>query len=154
MIRILVLTAIALVSLAFTPVAKFNPLSQFSSQSIQSQIEISEFAAVVTSAKQARKKLKKRLRRKKCSLARVGSETQQKRCVRKKLKRIDSDKDGIVKKKDNCLDVSNFDQANSDADSHGDACDNCPATTNEDQADVNVNGVGNACETDTDSSTV
>ncbi len=47
---------------------------------------------------------------------------------------------------DNCPDVPNPDQTNSDGDSHGDACDNCPYDDNEDQADSDGDSVGDVCD--------
>ena len=46
---------------------------------------------------------------------------------------IDADDDGIENEMDNCVLVANLDQANSDADEIGDACDNCPEINNPDQ---------------------
>jgi hypothetical protein len=62
------------------------------------------------------------------------------------LAKPDLDGDCIPDDDDNCPDISNSDQANSDSDSHGDACDNCPNVDNEDQADNDGDGVGDACE--------
>ena len=47
---------------------------------------------------------------------------------------------------DNCPDVLNKDQQNSDADDLGDACDNCPVDVNPDQADKDDDGIGDACD--------
>jgi len=63
----------------------------------------------------------------------------------------DLDKDGICNPdgfvtKDNCPDVLNKDQQNSDADDLGDACDNCPVDDNPDQADKDDDGIGDACD--------
>jgi Thrombospondin type 3 repeat len=58
----------------------------------------------------------------------------------------DTDGDGICGAvTDNCPEVSNANQADSDSDGFGDACDNCPETANADQADDNSDGIGNAC---------
>ncbi|EDP97803.1 hypothetical protein U8527_05615 [Kordia algicida OT-1] len=53
--------------------------------------------------------------------------------------------DGVIAN-DNCQDVSNPDQTDTDNDGIGDACDNCPTTANNDQLDDDGNGVGNACQ--------
>ncbi len=63
----------------------------------------------------------------------------------------DSDEDGVPDmviggESDNCPDIANADQANSDADSHGDVCDNCPNADNEDQRDFDGNGLGDECD--------
>jgi hypothetical protein len=71
----------------------------------------------------------------------------------------DDDKDGIKNDVDNCPNVINSDQLNTDSDSQGDACDNdddndnindnldnCRLVPNADQLDSNNNGIGNACE--------
>ena len=58
----------------------------------------------------------------------------------------DADADGVLDDDDNCVEVPNPDQENSDDDSHGDACDNCPLNDNEDQADEDEDGVGNVCD--------
>ena len=47
---------------------------------------------------------------------------------------------------DNCDTTDNEDQMNSDGDSWGDACDNCPMTDNENQLDADGDGVGDACD--------
>jgi hypothetical protein len=58
----------------------------------------------------------------------------------------DLDLDGIPDSLDNCLGLSNPDQANSDADEYGDACDNCPTVDNPDQLDSDSDDVGDACD--------
>ena len=50
---------------------------------------------------------------------------------------------------DNCRELANPSQSNSDGDNYGNGCDNCPNTPNNSQADWNSNGIGDACE-DTD----
>ena len=47
---------------------------------------------------------------------------------------------------DNCPDVSNPAQVDSDADTRGDVCDNCPETPNFSQDDSDQDGVGDACD--------
>ncbi|MEM9131761.1 MAG: thrombospondin type 3 repeat-containing protein [Actinomycetota bacterium] len=71
----------------------------------------------------------------------------------------DTDGDGLVSADDNCPDVANADQANTDGDDDGDACDldddedavedavdNCPLIVNADQADDDADGIGDACD--------
>lgn len=62
----------------------------------------------------------------------------------------DLDGDGVQDMFDNCPDVDNATQANSDNDSLGDACDNCTLVDNEDQRDTNSDGYGNFCDADLD----
>ena len=80
----------------------------------------------------------------------------------------DLDRDGIADDEDNCLGLSNPDQADADGDGFGDACDeipndntehedsdgdgigdnsdNCLETENADQVDTDGDGLGNACD--------
>ena len=71
----------------------------------------------------------------------------------------DSDSDSLRDSIDNCPNVSNPDQLNTDGDGQGDVCDadddndtipdvsdNCPLVANTNQADCNHNGIGDACE--------
>ncbi len=51
---------------------------------------------------------------------------------------------------DNCPEVSNHDQQDTDADGVGDACDLCPLVPNAGQEDVDFDGVGDACAGDSD----
>ena len=55
---------------------------------------------------------------------------------------------------DNCVSVSNADQADTDGDGDGDVCDNCVSVVNADQADANENEIGDRCENDADSMAV
>jgi uncharacterized protein (TIGR03382 family) len=71
----------------------------------------------------------------------------------------DSDGDGVPDVLDNCPDVPNPDQKDTDHDGIGDACsndmdgdgipnakDNCPLVPNPDQADSDNDGIGDACD--------
>lgn len=75
----------------------------------------------------------------------------------------DSDEDGVSDEFDNCPEVENPDQEDTDEDGTGDACDddidgdgvkneedNCPAVPNRGQADVDGDGKGNECDDDAD----
>jgi len=75
----------------------------------------------------------------------------------------DRDNDGVVDDDDNCPDVANANQENSDEDPLGDACDldddndldlddddNCPLTPNPDQTDTDGDGQGDLCDDDDD----
>jgi hypothetical protein len=57
----------------------------------------------------------------------------------------DTDRDKIGDVCDNCPTVYNRDQKDTDGDGVGDACDNCP-TYNPDQIDSDQDGIGNACD--------
>ena len=76
---------------------------------------------------------------------------------------IDADDDGINDAVDNCPNLPNAGQANTDDDTEGDACDtdddnddiedsadNCQFVANSDQTDTDGDGHGNACDTDDD----
>ena len=74
------------------------------------------------------------------------------------FKEPDSDKDGIIDKFDNCVDIPNKDQKDLDQNGRGDACDdfdrdgvinsrdNCPLEPNFAQTDSDRDGVGDACD--------
>lgn len=80
---------------------------------------------------------------------------------------VDTDGDGIPDEFDNCADIPNPDQADTDGDNQGDACeppvaddgdddnvtdtqDNCPGVPNPGQADTDNDGQGDECDTDDD----
>ncbi|MCP4716030.1 MAG: hypothetical protein GY868_13015, partial [Deltaproteobacteria bacterium] len=58
----------------------------------------------------------------------------------------DIDADGITNDRDNCPDLLNPDQRNSDTDLLGDLCDNCPAAANDNQTDTDLDGLGDVCD--------
>lgn len=83
--------------------------------------------------------------------------------VRKVTLVFDSDGDGIRDADDNCPDVQNPEQTDTDHDGHGDACDsdddndgvadpidNCPFNANSDQSDRDGDGRGDVCDADID----
>ena len=47
---------------------------------------------------------------------------------------------------DNCPDVANTTQTDTDSDGLGDACDNCPSVWNSDQQDMDQDGAGDLCD--------
>ncbi|MCB9738956.1 MAG: lamin tail domain-containing protein [Deltaproteobacteria bacterium] len=57
----------------------------------------------------------------------------------------DKDKDGVLDNDDNCPDMPNKDQLDSDNDGAGDVCDNC-VLQNPDQKDTDGDGLGDACD--------
>ncbi len=76
---------------------------------------------------------------------------------------LDADNDDVVGWIDNCPDIANADQSDTDEDGTGDACDddldgdgivngedNCPATPNANQEDLDGDDVGDPCDDDRD----
>ncbi|KQZ67081.1 thrombospondin type 3 repeat-containing protein [Nocardioides sp. Root151] len=76
----------------------------------------------------------------------------------------DFDDDTRANEDDNCPEVDNYDQRNTDGDKLGDVCDpdmdgdgvangddNCPSNANATQRDMNHNGMGDPCDPDADS---
>jgi hypothetical protein len=61
-------------------------------------------------------------------------------------KPISMDNDGIPNDQDNCPDIANSDQKDSDEDGVGDACDNCRYIYNPDQTDSDGDFLGDACD--------
>lgn len=61
--------------------------------------------------------------------------------------------DGLPDNIDNCQDVSNPDQIDTDNDGVGDACDNCPSIANNNQLDTDGDGVGDACQAEAGANT-
>jgi len=58
----------------------------------------------------------------------------------------DLDRDGVPDCGDNCIGLSNADQADGDGDGIGDLCDNCVEDSNADQGDCNGDGIGDVCD--------
>lgn len=74
------------------------------------------------------------------------------------FKEADSDRDNVVDRLDNCVNISNFDQLDIDGNGRGDACDDwdrdgiinstdsCPSVANRSQTDEDGDGIGDACD--------
>jgi hypothetical protein len=59
----------------------------------------------------------------------------------------DPDGDGFCENyNDNCPDVNNPSQEDTDGDGTGDACDNCPSSASANNADADGDGIGNICD--------
>lgn len=58
----------------------------------------------------------------------------------------DNDGDNVVTSYDNCPDVANPSQTNSDNDEHGNSCDNCVFYDNPDQANCDGDSFGDVCD--------
>jgi len=80
---------------------------------------------------------------------------------------LDNDADGLIDPDDNCPNVPNPDQVDTDGDGLGDLCDedddedsfpddddNCPLVENPAQLDLDKDGIGDACDDDKDNDTV
>ena len=59
---------------------------------------------------------------------------------------IDADDDGIPYGEDNCLEVFNPDQTDTDGDCIGDACDELPDIYDQTQPDADTDGIGDNCD--------
>jgi len=59
---------------------------------------------------------------------------------------MDIDDDNVLNMDDNCPNIPNGDQINSDSDDYGDACDNCPNLTGPCCDDADNDGFGDACD--------
>ena len=62
------------------------------------------------------------------------------------LDQADTDGDGVGDICDNCPNKDNPDQINNDDDSYGDVCDNCPDSTNQDQQNSDNDSHGDVCD--------
>jgi hypothetical protein len=80
---------------------------------------------------------------------------------------FDTDGDGRPDSSDNCPNVANYDQLNTDGDAQGNACDadddndtapdasdNCPLNANTNQLNTDGDGQGDACDADDDNDTI
>ena len=80
-----------------------------------------------------------------------------------RINNTDNDKDGIENTQDNCINIGNADQKDTDSDGTGDACDddddgddildnedNCSLVANPNQLDTDNDGIGDVCDEDDD----
>ena len=58
----------------------------------------------------------------------------------------DEDGDGDVDALDNCWDIPNGNQLDTDSDDYGDVCDNCPMDSNDNQLNSDGDNIGDACD--------
>jgi len=63
---------------------------------------------------------------------------------------LDTDEDGLGDLCDNCITVENEDQLDTDLDGVGDVCDVCPNEFNPDQEDYDADSIGDICDPDDD----
>ena len=102
--------------------------------------------ATLADVEAAIKAMKRRLRRGKCALPAVGTRATQKLCVKRAMRRMDRDQDGIKKTRDNCPQNYNPAQEDTDSDGVGNACDNAPLVANNDQADQDGDNIGDVVD--------
>ncbi len=59
---------------------------------------------------------------------------------------LDTDEDGIIDYRDNCINIPNFDQIDTDEDGDGDVCDGCPDDYNPGHEDADEDTIEDACD--------
>ena len=157
---ILALCSLALCGVIFTTNASASVTEEVSilEQWLNGEISIEDESIYLATASRF---CKKRANRSCARKNEVGSAAF-KKCKRRRVKRCrnrqDPDGDNIRNKDDNCDDVANPEQEDSNGDGVGDACedadndgaadasDNCPNDVNPDQADADGDGVGDVCD--------